>query len=289
MVKSILVTGATGFLGRHVVRDLLRRGFKVEAKSRADGDVCDAETWKKFPATDCVIHLAGSTFVPDSWDDPSKFLQNNTLGTSLALDFCRNHEAKFVFFSTYMYSREAVMPVSEDSKLRPSNPYSLSKFFGENLCKFYSEHFGVKAVIFRPFNVYGLGQSEKFLIPSIIRQARLSDVIEVQDTKPSRDYVYVEDLLAALNCAITTDIELEVMNIGTGRSYSVLELIETLGIVSNRKFKIRSAMIERQSEIMHTQADNSRAREILNWEPEWSLQSGLEVLWNDNSGLNLET
>ena len=289
MVKSILVTGATGFLGRHVVRDLLRRGFKVEAKSRADGDVCDVETWKKFPATDCVIHLAGSTFVPDSWDDPSKFLQNNTLGTSLALDFCRNHKAKFVFFSTYMYSREAVMPVSEDSKLRPSNPYSLSKFFGENLCKFYSEHFGVKVVIFRPFNVYGLGQSEKFLIPSIIRQARLSDVIEVQDTKPSRDYVYVEDLLAALNCAITTDIELEVVNIGTGRAYSVLELIETLGIVSNRKYKIRSAMIERQSEIMHTQADNSRAREILNWEPEWSLQSGLEVLWNDYSGLNLET
>jgi len=289
MVKSILVTGATGFLGRHVVRDLLRRGFKVEAKSRADGDVCDAETWKKFPATDCVIHLAGSTFVPDSWDDPSKFLQNNMSGTSLALDFCRNHEAKFVFFSTYMYSREAVMPVSEDSKLRPSNPYSLSKFFGENLCKFYSEHFGVKAVIFRPFNVYGLGQSEKFLIPSIIRQARLSDVIEVQDTKPSRDYVYVEDLLAALNCAITTDIELEVMNIGTGRSYSVLELIETLGIVSNRKFKIRSAMIERQSEIMHTQADNSRAREILNWEPEWSLISGLEVLWNNNSGIDFES
>ena len=289
MVKSILVTGATGFLGRHVVRNLLWRGFKVEAKSRADGDVCDAETWKKFPATDCVIHLAGSTFVPDSWDDPSKFLQNNTLGTSLALDFCRNHEAKFVFFSTYMYSREAVMPVSEDSKLRPSNPYSLSKFFGENICRFYSEHFGVKVVIFRPFNVYGLGQSEKFLIPSIIRQARLSDVIEVQDTKPSRDYVYVEDLLAALNCAITTDIELEVMNIGTGRSYSVLELIETLGIVSNRKFKIRSAMIERQSEIMHTQADNSRAREILNWEPEWSLISGLEVLWNNNSGIDFES
>ena len=289
MVKSILVTGATGFLGRHVVRDLLRRGFKVEAKSRADGDVCDAETWKKLPATDCVIHLAGSTFVPDSWDAPSKFLQNNTLGTSLALDFCRNHKAKFVFFSTYMYSREAVMPVSEDSKLRPSNPYSLSKLFGENLCKFYSEHFGVKAVIFRPFNVYGLGQSEKFLIPSIIRQARLSDVIEVQDTKPSRDYVYVEDLLAALNCAITTDIELEVVNIGTGRSYSVLELIETLGIVSNRKYKIRSAMIERQSEIMHTQADNSRAREILNWEPQWSLKSGLKVLWNNDSGINFES
>ena len=289
MVKSILVTGATGFLGRHVVRNLLWRGFKVEAKSRADGDVCDAETWKKFPAADCVIHLAGSTFVPDSWDDPSKFLQNNTLGTSLALDFCRNHKAKFVFFSTYMYSREAVMPVSEDSKLRPSNPYSLSKFFGENLCKFYSEHFGVKVVIFRPFNVYGLGQSEKFLIPSIIRQARLSDVIEVQDTKPSRDYVYVEDLLAALNCAITTDIEFEVVNIGTGRSYSVIELIETLGIVSNRKYKIRSAMIERQSEIMHTQADNSRAREILNWEPQWSLKSGLTVLWNNDSGINFES
>jgi nucleoside-diphosphate-sugar epimerase len=188
-----------------------------------------------------------------------------------------------------MYSREAVMPVSEDSKLRPSNPYSLSKFFGENICRFYSEHFGVKAVIFRPFNVYGLGQSEKFLIPSIIRQARLSDVIEVQDTKPSRDYVYVEDLLAALNCAITTDIELEVVNIGTGRSYSVLELIETLGIVSNQKYKIRSAMIERQSEIMHTQADNSRAREILNWEPQWSLKSGLKVLWNNDSDINFES
>ena len=121
-----------------------------------------------------------------------------------------------------------------------------------------------------------------------MHRQKLSE-IHMSLTSHYQNYVYVEDLLAALNCAITTDIELEVVNIGTGRSYSVLELIETLGIVSNRKYKIRSAMIERQSEIMHTQADNSRAREILNWEPEWSLISGLEVLWNNNSGIDFES
>jgi len=178
-----------------------------------------------------------------------------------------------------MYSQQRGAAATESGALVPKNPYALSKFLGETLCNFYSEHFGVATVIIRPFNIYGVNQNPKFLVPTILEQALVGDEIHVQDVRPSRDYVYITDFIDAIKKVIESEVKYDVFNIGSGISYSVEELIETLGKVVGRKLKIVSAMTKRPEEIDFTQADNSHAKAVLGWQPSCSLFDGLSDIW----------
>ena len=278
-MNSVLITGADGFLGRHIVRDLTSRGFNVLAKRRADGDVSQSSTWQTFPAANYLIHLAGSTFVPASWEEPSAFVQANSISTSYALDFCRSNNTRMIFLSTYLYAANANLPIKETDAIDPANPYALSKLFGEQLCSFYAKHFGVELVILRPFNVYGAGQSSRFLVPSIISQAKKGDEIRVLDSRPARDYLFIEDLLEAVNLSLTSKLKFGIFNIGTGVASSVEDLIQTLGQVIGRELKVVSAEQERFGEINSTQASILQATNILGWKPKWTLADGLADLW----------
>ena len=278
-MNSVLITGADGFLGRHIVRDLTSRGFNVLAKRRADGDVSQASTWQTFPAANYLIHLAGSTFVPASWEEPSAFVQANSISTSYALDFCRSNNTRMIFLSTYLYAANANLPIKETDAIDPANPYALSKLFGEQLCTFYAKHFCVELVILRPFNVYGAGQGSRFLVPSIISQAKKSDEIRVLDSRPARDYLFIEDLLEAVNLSLTSKLKFGIFNIGTGVASSVEDLIQTLGQVIGRELKVVSAEQERFGEINSTQASILQATNILGWKPKWTLADGLADLW----------
>jgi len=278
-MNSVLITGSDGFLGRHIARDLTNRGFNVLAKRRADGDVTQASTWQKFPAANYLIHLAGLTFVPASWEEPSEFVQANSISTSYALDYCRSNNAGMIFLSTYLYAIDADLPTKETDAIDPGNPYALSKLFGEQLCSFYAKHFGVDVVILRPFNVYGAGQSLRFLVPSIISQAKKGDEIRVLDSRPARDYLFIEDLLEAVNLSLTSKLKFGIFNIGTGVASSVEDLIKTLSQVIGRELKVVSAEQERFGEINSTQASILQARNILGWKPKWTLADGLADLW----------
>ena len=220
-MKSVLVTGADGFLGHHILRDLTGHGFDVLPKRRTDGDVTRSTTWDKFPASDFLVHLAGLTFVPASWENPTEFVQSNSVSTSHALDFCRKNKTKMIFLSTYLYSSKLSTPIKETGEINPANPYALSKFLGEQLCSFYAKQFGVEVIILRPFNVFGSGQNLRFLIPSIISQATKSDEISVLDIRPARDYVFIEDLLDAVHKSITSDLHFGIINVGTGVASTV--------------------------------------------------------------------
>jgi len=277
--QSVLITGSSGFLGRHFAEKLAGPDSLLILKSRVDGDVRDEKTWLQYEPTDNLLHLAGPTFVPDSWASPSSFIENSSLGTLNALEYCRRTNARFVFLSTYMYSQKRGVAASESGDLVPKNPYALSKFMGETLCNFYSEHFGVATVIIRPFNIYGVNQNPKFLVPTILEQALVGDEIHVQDVRPSRDYVYITDFIDAIKKVIESEVKYDVFNIGSGISYSVEELIETLGKVVGRKLKIVSAMTKRPEEIDFTQADNSHAKAVLGWQPSCSLFDGLSDIW----------
>lgn len=280
MNRSILVTGSNGFIGRELVTNFKARGYQVFAMTRADGDTCQSKTWKKYPKADCVVHLAGLTFVPDSWKQPEIFIESNSSSTTYSLEYCQENSAKLIFLSTYMYSTKTGRSVSENDELSPANPYALSKYLGENLCKYYSGFFGTRVAILRPFNVYGFGQAEKFLIPTIIRQARVGDDITVMDSKPSRDYIYIDDLLEAIHRVVNSILDFDVFNLGTGNSYSVEEVVNVLATVAGRKLRIISADHERQSEINFTQADITHAIDVLGWKPKFSLFDGLTAIWN---------
>ena len=281
-MSSVLITGADGFLGRYISKDLVQRGFDVYFRRRTDGDVRDSATWEQFPEANYLIHLAGTTFVPASWDNPTKFVHSNLISTSHALDDCRKHKTKMIFFSTYLYSKTARQPTIEEEKIDPANPYALSKLMGEQLCTFYANHFDVEVVVLRPFNVFGSGQDSRFLIPSIISQAKVGSEIRVLDSRPFRDYIFVDDLVDAVVKSMSADVKFDIFNIGTGISHSVSDLINLLGDIVGRKFQITSSSQERFREINSTQADISKAQKVLNWHPNWELKAGLERVWKES-------
>ena len=281
-MSSVLITGANGFLGRYISKDLVQRGFDVYSRRRTDGDVRESATWEQFPGANYLIHLAGTTFVPASWDSPTEFVHSNLISTSHALDYCRKHKTKMIFLSTYLYSATAKQPTKEEEEINPANPYALSKLFGEKLCTFYVNHFDVEVVILRPFNVFGFGQDPRFLIPSIIFQAKVGDEIRVLDTRPSRDYIFVDDLVSAVVKSIDVNIKFGIFNIETGVATSVEELIGALGKVTGKTLKIISSEHGRFGEISSTQADISEAKNILGWQPQWPLISGLSEVWKSS-------
>lgn len=277
-MSRVLVTGACGFIGRHLVPRLRAAGHEVTEASRRFGDVAEPATWQRFPVADAVVHLAARSFVPESWDVPVDFMRTNCLGTIGALEYCRAHRACFVFPSSYMYGDVSRQPVGEDTALVAKNPYALSKKLAEEACRFYAEGYGLNVTVLRPFNIYGAGQPDRFLVPTILQQLKGRNEIRVRDLEPRRDYVYVLDVADAMVKALAASNGFTVLNIGTGVSHSVSELIQTIQAVWGTDLPVHSDGTRRREEIMDTVADTTRARHQLDWAPRFTLREGLEDL-----------
>jgi GDP-4-dehydro-6-deoxy-D-mannose reductase len=169
-MSKVLVTGAAGFIARHLLPRLRADGHEIVEAGRGCGDVADPATWRRFPPVAVVVHLAAKSFVPESWQAPDEFMRTNLLGTVKAFEYCRVHGARLVFPSSYLYGDAARQPIAESTALAATNPYALSKKLAEEVCEFYAERFNVPATVLRPFNIYGPGQAGTFLIPTILNQ-----------------------------------------------------------------------------------------------------------------------
>ncbi len=281
-MASVLLTGATGFIGKHLVKRLRALDHTVFEVNRQSGDIASQEIWATFPPMEVVVHLAARTFVPDSWRDPTGFVRTNFNGTMQALDYCKIHKAKMIFISAYLYGIPDALPIPESSALRANNPYAFSKKIAEDACRFYSEYFGIDITILRPFNIYGPGQNEKWLIPSIVEQVRKGKVIEVLDLAPKRDYVYIDDFNDAITKSLDKINGFNVFNIGSGQSYSVESVIELIQFAEGSNIRVSCAGERRPQEIMDTIADISRARQVLGWSPRWSLSNGIKAVVEAN-------
>jgi nucleoside-diphosphate-sugar epimerase len=276
-MSEILVTGASGFIGSHIVPRLRAGGHSVIAVDVAAGDVADASTWSAVRQVDVVVHLAARSFVPDSWRMAPEYLRTNIVGTANALEYCRVNGAHLVFLSSYMYGEPEILPISESSSIVARNPYALSKKLAEEACRFYAENWGTSVTVFRPFNVYGPGQAEPFLVPYILRQIAEREMIRVKDLGPRRDYVYVKDVVDAIVLAVGSAGDgFHVYNLGSGASHSVEELIALIQAVAKTALAVVPDGERRQDEIMETVADISAARGELGWSPRFTLREGLE-------------
>ncbi len=281
-MARILVTGASGFIGRHLVPALRDAGHAVFEVDINSGDVADESTWVDFPRSDVVLHLAGKTFVPDSWADPAGFIKCNLLGTVSALNYCRRNNARLVFLSSYLYGNQKVLPIPETAPLVVNNPYGLSKKLAEEACWFFSDSFGIHVTILRLFNVYGPWQPEHFLIPSIIRQVNAGQVIRVKDLEPKRDYVYVKDVAQAILKAVDCQEGFRIFNIGSGASHSVEELIRIIQSIMKTDLPVKVDAERRKDEIMNTVADITASKHHLGWAPRWTLHRGVQhMLFGD--------
>ena len=134
-MNKVLVSGSSGFIAKHLVPKLLEKKYELTKINSKSGDVSDEETWRNIPKNDIVIHLAGVSYVPHSWDNPVPFFKTNLLGTICALKYCKKHSARMVFLSSYLYGNPTKLPINEDSKLYANNPYALSKKMAEEATK----------------------------------------------------------------------------------------------------------------------------------------------------------
>lgn len=280
---DILVTGAAGFVGQHLVKHLRQQGRQLTEITRENGDITEAATWDKMPKAKTVVHLAARSFVPDSWTDVAGFMKCNVAGVVEALNYCKKQGAHLVYISSYLYGAPDILPIPESAEIAVNNPYALTKKFAEDTCRFYSDSFGVPVTILRPFNVYGEGQSQLFLIPSLITQVTTQTPIHVKDLEPKRDYLYVNDLVSAIVKAVDYTEPFDIFNIGSGASYSVKELIDIVQTHAGTNLPVQSDDVRRKNEVMDTVADVSRAKSKLGWEPQWTLSAGIKDILSRRS------
>ena len=274
-MSDVIVTGASGFIGVALCELLNELGFSIIALNRADGDISKHSVWSSLPPVKTVFHLAGRSFIPDSWLQTSDFLDVNVSSTHYALEYCRRTGAKLIFASAYIYGIPQVLPISEQHPIFPNNPYALTKFLSEQLCEFYSTYHSVTVISLRLFNVYGPRQSSNFLIAKIIHELNEFRAVRLLDLAPKRDYVYVDDVANAFVRAMHIDSGYHIFNIGSGFSYSVSEIVDKIQLIMRTNHPIKVDSVERRNEIPDVIADISLAKEVLGWYPNVELPQGL--------------
>ncbi|MBF0515584.1 MAG: NAD-dependent epimerase/dehydratase family protein [Nitrospirae bacterium] len=289
-LTSVLVTGSDGFVGRHLVRRLKDKGVAVEEFDITNGkDTSDEKSFEGIRKVDAVVHLAARTFVPDAFENPARVYRENINGTLNVLEFCRkNAIKKIVYASSYVYGRPECLPIDESHPTGIQNPYGRSKLMAEALMLGYYEDYAIIPVILRPFNIYGPGQGDVFLIPSLIRQCLCQgDTIVVKDLMPRRDYIYIDDVIEAYMYALFKykSTAPEIFNIGLGESYSVKEIIDKLQTIAATNKKIISEGQVRKNEIPDCVADTKKIEKAFGWTPKYTIDEGLRKTVSVAAGL----
>jgi nucleoside-diphosphate-sugar epimerase len=279
---KILVTGANGFIGKHLCIKLKEMNINFIPYS-IKHDKWESSIFSQYleDGITHVVHLAAKNFVPESWTIPEEYIKTNVNSTISLLEFCRKIKAKFIFISSYMYGNPHYLPIDENHPTAVLNPYALSKFLAEESCKFYAENLNVSSSVLRVFNIYGPGQKDIFLIPHVISQILNSDTIEVLDLEPKRDYLYVSDLIDAIISLFQVDFNFEIFNVGSGVSCSVGEIIEILQKIAKTNKVVSCNSIKRVNEISNVYASNKKLMRLSGWEPKVSLQNGLKKCLDD--------
>ncbi|MFL5321534.1 MAG: NAD-dependent epimerase/dehydratase family protein [Myxococcaceae bacterium] len=297
--RRVVVTGAGGFLGPHVVNAFAAEGARVfallgppdvsvrepeGAERLARGDVCDEKLMDELVAgADAVMHLAGPSSVSASFNDPAKFIRTHTEGTAVTLQACKSRGVRrFVYISSAeVYGRPPASPVDESQPVAARSPYGAAKIGAEKLVEAFAAAYALEAIILRPFSVYGPGAIAEALIPQLIAMAQANGRLTVRDLKPVRDYCFVGDVARAVVLAAQAKLsQAEVLNVGTGIGTSVAQVaakvLEALGLcgdVGEAEQRDRPGA----SEIYELVADASRARRVLGWSPRVSLDEGLRL------------
>ncbi|MGY8669186.1 NAD(P)-dependent oxidoreductase [Bradyrhizobium sp. UFLA05-109] len=274
-IDKVLVTGASGFVGRHLANRLEVLGKTVVRTSRSAG-VDLAKDQLPLNGVGHVFHGGGLAGVPAAWENPAEFIETNTLGTVRVLNQCRRHGCGVSFLGAYIYGVPRRTPIRETDPIDANNPYALSKYLAEQACVFFAKAYGVHVVSLRLFNIYGPGQGSNFLIPHIVEQAvnTACDKIEVMDLYPRRDYIYVTDAVDAILRSSRANSG-SVFNVGSGIAHSVEEVIKLVCEAAGVDKPYFGKAQRRKNEIDLTKADISAIYDAVGWKPQTRLSAGL--------------
>ncbi len=308
--QEILVTGAGGFIGSHVVENLVKSGFKVTAlahyNSRADsgwlasldkeiknsveivlGDVTDSEQMRTLTINkELVVNLAALIAIPYSYVAPRSYINTNIVGTMNICEAVRSNDSRMIQFSTSeVYGTPKTVPITENHNLNPQSPYAASKSAADQICLSYHKSFDLKVTVLRPFNTFGPRQSMRAIIPTVINQfISRNGEINIGNLTPKRDFTFVEDTAAAVQLVAKNDNFFgETIQLGTGKAYSIQEVVDLCEKISGKKAKLNpdsKRVRPSKSEVEILLSDPSNAKEKLDWEPTISFEDGLEKTYS---------
>lgn len=305
--KTILVTGADGFIGSHLTEELVRQGHKVRAfvlynsfnswgwldqspKEIRDsleifsGDIRDPHGVKEaMKGCDVVFHLAALIAIPYSYHSPDTYVDTNIKGTLNVVQAARELGVqKVVHTSTSeVYGTAKFVPITEDHTLQGQSPYSASKIGADQIAISFYNSFNTPVSIIRPFNTYGPRQSARAIIPTVITQiANGKRKIKLGALHPTRDFNFVKDTVRGfISVAESEDSVGEVINIGSNFEISIGETVQLIAEIMGVQVEIE-AETERlrpeKSEVERLWADNSKAKKLLNWEPMYAGREGFK-------------
>jgi UDP-glucose 4-epimerase len=293
---KVLVTGGAGFIGSHIVDHLINRGDQVvvvdnistgkEEQIHPEAsfyrvDLTSPQLLEVFEKEkpEVVIHQAAQIDVQTSVLDPITDANINIIGTIHLLEASRKTGVRKVIYasSAAIYGNPAYLPIDEQHPIQPLSGYGVSKYTPEHYLSVYHSLYGLEYTILRYANVYGLRQEphgEGGVISIFINKVITDQTMRIfGDGEQTRDYIYVEDVARA-NLAATTHGNGEVLNIGTGVSTSLNEIIEMFNTITGKKIPVEYGP-ERPGDIKHSYFNNEKARSVLAWEPQVTLLEGL--------------
>lgn len=283
---KVLVTGHTGFIGRHVCCELSKRGFVVSGASRSMGvDLENPDALTDMEVPKVIVHLAGKAGVQESWEDPAGSMRGNLLPALSVFEQARIWSVPVILVSSYMYGIPRTNPVDESHPVMCKNPYAHAKRLVETMAAAYHQNFGVAVSVLRPFNLYGPGQDKNSLPGLVLDQVRNAKAIEVNDLAPRRDYLHIADFASAIaEIALRPGLTWDIFNIGSGNSHSVAEFIDLAQRAAGTAKPVIEKGSPRVNEIPECFANTQRFCEAYDWTPRYTLASGLaETLQADTT------
>lgn len=303
--RSVLVTGAAGFIGSHLAEALVRRGAKVRAFVRYTsagrwgwlddselsdqmtvfaGDIRDPETLVPAMAgVDVVFHLAALIAIPYSYVTPLAYVRTNVEGTTNVLEAAQAAGVRRVVHTSTseVYGTAQSVPITEAHPLVGQSPYSASKIGADKIAESFFAAYEMPVVILRPFNTFGPRQSARAVIPTIITQLLAGQAVRLGATAPTRDLTFAADTADGFIAAGAADAAVgRTINLGVGQEISIGDLNDRIHRLMGKEPAVEhDAQRDRPpaSEVERLLSDNALARELLGWEPRHTLDEGLEA------------
>ena len=292
-MKNIIVTGHDGFLGSHLVPELQKK-FNVIGVSKTGysqkitqlkKDICKI-SYLDFPGKiNYIIHLAAITDPIYCQKNPKECFNVNVNGTQNILELARRKDSKIIFFSTsHVYGIPKKLPVKEEDPKHPTSIYSGCKLAAEIICESYSRTYGLDVSIVRLFSVYGPNSSSHLVVNSIINQLLKNKVIQLGNVNSRRDFIYVTDVIQAIKIILKTIHGFNDYNVGTGKSYSILEICEILKKISKKNIPVKSIKSKiRKNDLSKIVCDPTKIQN-LGWKSKIGISVGLQKMleWYKN-------